>query len=93
MSSSSSTSTPVYISEPVEFTEKDEKKYLNWIGGGPGSDEDTDEDVGEDLKGILGYGDEEDDEVKEKYHRWVAETLGANSDDEYTNQYLDDDDD
>jgi len=87
-----------FISKPKEFSSKDEKKYLGWIGAGPTSEEDTEEDdfdeniycgdAFEDISDVKSL----DPEAREKYHRWVAEHLGANSDDDYTNQYLDDDD-
>jgi len=88
-----------FISKPKEFSTKEEKKYLGWIGGGPTSEEDTEED---EIDENIYYGDAFEDisdvksldpEAREKYQRWVAEHLGANSDDDYTNQYLDDDDD
>jgi len=82
-----------FISKPGEFTARDEKKYVQWMGGGPNSDDDTEEGDLDELLTEIGENDKLDPEQKEKYQKWVAETLGANSDEEYTNPYLDGDDD
>jgi len=63
------------------------------MGGGPNSDDDTEEGDLDELLTEIGENDKLDPEQKEKYQKWVAETLGANSDEEYTNPYLDGDDD
>jgi len=69
-----------YITGVAPLPPDREKKYREWIGGGPGSDETDSDDATKNTK------------REERYLNWTRETLEANSDDEYPNNHPDDDD-
>jgi len=64
----------------------DQKKYMEWIGRGPGSDEESDEPENEKDVNMM------DPEQKKKYLEWVQQGLAGDSDDEYPINHHDDDD-